>query len=208
MHEGKWIIKCIARVLLTGVPQCRNERCIRGEPRYTLAMASQNPGWITALVGLFSALFGAVFTYVLNHNKEQTVLLRSKAEQLYLSLDEYYVGMCVYCIEIFGESVAVELPKTVDKSALSLQDVAAAYRVMNMITGIYFPELLPHLNALLSCRDDIDGVVCNNRCRPDEIRNVTRNMEDSTEIFRGKILSHARRPRTPYILSLPIFNGR
>lgn len=107
---------------------------------------------------LASGVTSAFVTSYLNRNKEQTFFMRQKAEELYLAADEFGRGLSGYIFTFFplvrGELSYDQFIET-QKVAIPQKRHGGA-EMMEMLTGIYFPEIEPQLKELLAARDEFN----------------------------------------------------
>lgn len=123
-----------------------------------------DPGLVTLCVGVTTALAGgvvsSVVTYRLNHNKEQTIFMRQKAEALYLAADEFGRTFSAHIVTYlpvargdldYNQMLDLHIANPADKRQ-------GGYETMTMLAGVYFPEVDPELQALLSVRHRLGDV--------------------------------------------------
>ena len=102
-----------------------------------------------------SGVLASVVTYKLNHNKDQFVLMREKAEALYLSAHEFSLDLSKYVLPFFlvrkGE-MDYNQKLYVEAANQSVNPNGGA-EMMTMLLCIYFPEVEFQLRGLLDARD-------------------------------------------------------
>ena len=116
----------------------------------------------TSLVTVFaSGVVSSVVTYRLNRSKERFAFMRQKAEQLYLTVNEFgtnfdvvaYTQMTVARGEITWDEMNDMANGSLDK-----QPKHGGAETMLMLIDIYFPEVRPSYLKMDAARDQFMGV--------------------------------------------------
>jgi hypothetical protein len=101
-----------------------------------------------ALSGVVSALV----TYRLNLRKDQDIFMRQKAEELYRSFERYSHDLGMYFFHYFPLlNGLVDYNQHLDeeiKRGKEPKNTKDALSEVEMLTGIYFPELDAHLKVI------------------------------------------------------------
>lgn len=112
-----------------------------------------SPWWIAICAGLLSGSFSALATYTLNYNRDSNEYRRNKAEDFYVSVDQY---VFLFKITVLHD-LAVE-----DKSVSPLTDeqsleMSKSYKNVKMSCAIHFTQLSNKVDAMMSIRDSISA---------------------------------------------------
>jgi hypothetical protein len=120
---------------------------------------------VTLILGfatiLASGVTSSMVTYRLNRNRNQTVFLREKAEQLYLSADEFgktfSMQIITYLPLLNGR---IDYNQVLD---MQIEQGPAAKKyggaeTMTMLVEIYFPSVRPALEEVWKARDTFNRI--------------------------------------------------
>lgn len=106
-----------------------------------------------------SGVVSAFVTYRLNLRKDQNVFMRQKAEELYRAFDRYNHGVGLHFIGFFALLQGlIDYNTHLDEQIKKGEDgesVKKDLTEVEMLTGIYFPNLQTELKSYLEFRDKI-----------------------------------------------------
>jgi hypothetical protein len=172
------------------------------------AMDATSTTLVLGLATIFaSGVTSAIVTYHLNRNQNQTIFLREKAEQLYLSADEFGhtfdAQMLSYFPLLDGK---IDYNKMLDMqiSSGSEEKRHGGAEIMTMLVDIYFPSVRPALQGVWEAREQFgaithqiklawqrDGNVSEGNWRQVFLE-ATRNIDDSVNALQSEIVKAAR----------------
>jgi hypothetical protein len=122
-------------------------------------------GTVTLIFGLStvlaSGITSSVVTYRLNQNKDQTIFLREKAEQLYLAADEFGKDFSSHIVSYFPL-----LEGRIDYNQMLDMHIEQGSRdsrnggveTMIMLAEIYFPSVRPALESVWRARSSFNDL--------------------------------------------------
>lgn len=150
----------------------------------------QNPWWLAISVGLSSGALGALVTYTFNYKKERSQYLRQKAEELYMAVHHFERWVTAdVIIDLTGRN---DNNSSVD-DASHVAAAAQSYRNVTAIAEVYFPHLVPLVNAVLDARDQLHSAKKSADLR-DQIAPRALNFSDAVKSIKSKVAKQCRHP--------------
>lgn len=171
-----------------------------------------DPATVSLVIGLCTILASGVtsslVTFRLNKNKDQTIFMREKAEQLYLSADAYgrvFGGHMISYFPLLEGRIDWNQMLDIHISDGSKEKEHGGAETMTMLVEIYFPSVRPALARVWEARTEFNALTAklkrhykaNGHVTEDywksAFMDVTKRLNDAISSLEKEIVAAARR---------------